>query len=255
MQVDFIIAGAQKCGTTALYKSLLSHPEVCMSIPKEVHFFDNDQLFSQASINYAAYHSHFHPHLSSQILGEATPAYLYWKSSPARIYAYNRDIKLIIILRNPIDRAYSHWNMSTYKGVENLSFREALLAEPDRLKRSEGLQSRPYSYIDRGFYTRQIERYLRYFPRSNLLILRHDDMLINFNHFFEKVCQFLSLSSLVLRDINREHVIPYSKEIELKDWQYLANIFADDISQLETLLDWKCKDWLSPKLLMHNTLD
>ena len=110
-RIDFLIAGTQKGGTTALDAYLRNHPEICMASVKEAHFFDNERYFQPKQSNYHEYHSLFKPQRSHRILGEATPIYMYWKSAPARIRQYNSRMKIIIILRNPIERAYSHWYM------------------------------------------------------------------------------------------------------------------------------------------------
>lgn len=244
MRINFIIIGTQKSGTTALYQSMKLHPEVCMGTPKEVHFFDNDELYSRPSVDYAAYHTHFQPVSPDQLLGEATPAYLYWNPCAERIHAYHPGIKLIMILRNPIERAYSHWNMSVHRGVEPLSFMEALLQEKARLAGSPGGQNKPYSYTDRGFYTRQIERYFARFPRNNLLILKYDDVVNDYIKSFQRVCQFLSIDGLFMPAQQIVHAIPYAGKITPQEWHYLAGLFEDEITRLERLLGWSCGHWL-----------
>lgn len=244
MRIGFLIAGAQKCGTTAVFSALSSHPDICPSSPKEVHFFDNDELFKDVFPDYTQYHKHFQFHASNLLYGEATPSYLYWKTAPARIHAYNADIKIIAILRNPIERAYSHWNMSVIKGNESLPFRQALLAESGRLASSTNGQCKPHSYIDRGFYSLQIARYLDRFPRHNLLILRHEDLVADFTKTYQDICEFLDINSPAQISNQKKHTLPYKEPISQDDWQYLASLFCNDITLLQKQLGWNCSHWL-----------
>ena len=125
-RIDFIIAGTQKGGTTALDEYFRSHQNICMADKKEVHFFDEDRYFEKKSPNYSKYHKYFSPNDYSQVIGEATPIYMYLSKAIERIHVYNPQIKLIIILRNPIDRAFSHWNMENSGVLQMIDFLQSL---------------------------------------------------------------------------------------------------------------------------------
>lgn len=129
MKIDFVISGTQKGGTSALDAYLREHPEICMADKKEVHYFDNEDFYCYEQLGYLNYHSFFSPNESHKILGEATPIYMYWYDAPKHIWQYNSNMKLIAILRNPIERAYSHWNMERSRGADKLSFWDALISE------------------------------------------------------------------------------------------------------------------------------
>ena len=124
-----------------------------MASRKEVHFFDTEENFTESPPDYSNYHAWFSPLLSHRVLGEATPIYMYWNQAPNRMHAYNPDMKIVIMLRCPIQRAFSHWNMERTRGNETLSFWEALMHEKARLDLALPNQQRVYSYVDRGFYT------------------------------------------------------------------------------------------------------
>src|SRR6266700_2176906 len=137
-KLDFILAGAQKCGTTALHYFLQKHPRITMGDQQEMHFFDDDDLFS-VPVNYELLHRHF-PRLARSTLlryatarraiaGDCTPSYLYWKPTAERIWSYNPQIKLLVLLRNPVERAFAHWNMQRFKGREPLDFFDAVKEE------------------------------------------------------------------------------------------------------------------------------
>lgn len=280
-KVSFLVAGAQKAGTTALDSYLRLHPELCMAQKKEVHFFDNEQYFNtnKKIENYDTYHQFFQPKPRNILLGESTPIYFYWKPAIKRIHQYNKDMKFIILLRNPIERAYSHWNMESKnyysnqanhkndQAVETLTFHQAIHKEKQRLEETLPLQNRHYSYIDRGFYFRQLQFLLNYFPQRQLLILKSDWLNHNLQHTLEKVFDFLEINKgvtieqfkprensnpktkLFTSPIDNTRENPtntgaYQREISQIDKRYLIKVFKNDILQLETLLNWNCHEWL-----------
>ncbi len=250
IKVGFVIAGTQKGGTSALDAYMRDHPEICMADKKEVHFFDNESIFQEKKVDYAAYHSFFTPKTSHKLLGETTPSYMYWYDSPRRIWQYNPSMKVIMILRNPIDRAYSHWNMQRDRNVDNLSFREAIQSEPIRLRIALPYQHKQYSYIDRGFYSEQLRRMWTYFPKNQTLILKSEDLRTNPKETLEKVCNFLDLryfDDVTIKDI---HSRPYVSSMTHEEWEYLKFHFEYEVRNLERMLDWDCSDWLDPEFLL-----
>src|SRR5438445_13846713 len=108
------------------------------------------------------------------LAGEVTPSYLYWKPAMERIHNYNPQIKLIILLRNPVDRAFAHWNMQRFKGRESLDFLDALKEESRRIARPLTIDARRFAYVDRGFYSEQLERVFHFFPRAQIKIVKFE---------------------------------------------------------------------------------
>lgn len=241
---NFVIAGTQKGGTTALDSYLREHPDICMARKKEVHYFDNDVNFVNTSPDYSLYHSAFKPAAPQQILGEATPAYMYLKAVPQRIFNYNPDMKFIILLRNPIERAYSHWNMQKLKNIDNLSFWHALLSEQTRCQNTSSLMLRRYSYISRGFYMEQLERIWKYFPSKNILILKTEDLKEHPSSSLNNIYQFLKISNYKTPSPRKVHSLPYELPIGKKEKDYLLSIFEPEIKALEKKLSWDCTSWL-----------
>src|ERR1700758_2597105 len=177
-RLDFIVPGAQKSGTTALHYFLRKHPQIALPDRQELHFFDDEEIFSRQPVDYELLHRHFRKRpvrllpVRRGLAGEVTPSYLYWKPAMERIWKYNPQIKLIILLRNPAERAFAHWNMQRFKGREPLDFLDALKAEKERTEEVAPLQCRRYSYVDRGFYAEQLERAFKFFPREQLKIIK-----------------------------------------------------------------------------------
>ena len=246
-KLDFLIIGAQKSGTTALDYYLRQHPNICMGNAKEIHFFNNEANFKASFIDYSHYHQYFNCNKPHQIIGEATPMYMYWQPCIQRIHQYNPDIKLIIILRNPITRAYSHWNMEVDRNAETLSFKQALLAENKRAKTTLPYQDCVHSYIDRGFYSEQIRRVWRFFDPSQVLILKHEELKNQLNPTLSQVTNFLDIPAFTYQQNKTIHARKYKQALNTEDFSYLKKIFLHEIKSLETMLGWNCSNWLTKK--------
>ncbi|HEY9217008.1 MAG TPA: sulfotransferase domain-containing protein, partial [Phenylobacterium sp.] len=170
---NFIVAGVQKGGTTALHDYLTEHPHVTLANVKEVHFFD-DESQDWAAPDYGAFHAHF-PTERRAACGEITPIYIYWPNSLERIAAYNPAMKIVVLLRDPVERAFSQWRMEASRGAETHAFSWCIRQGRARLFDAEPWgHHREFSYVERGFYGEQIERLFSVFPREQTLILRSD---------------------------------------------------------------------------------
>jgi len=218
---------------------------LCMSERKEVHFFDNDDYFIENNPNYSIYHSSFPSKSSHRLLGEVTPIYMYWKYAPERIFKYNPEVKLIIVLRNPVDRAYSHWNMERSRYNESMSFWDAIQSEGNRSKLVFPDQHRIYSYVDRGFYYKQLKRLWHYFSKDNMLILNYDFFKSNPIDTLNIICDYLGIERFLNIEPITVHALPYESLIGEKEKQYLIDVYRQDIHKIEESLGWNCSNWLS----------
>lgn len=245
MKVDFVICGTQKGGTAALDMYLRGHPEVCMANKKEVHFFDNEDAFRAGTPDYSNFHSFFSPEPRHKVIGEATPIYMYWRDAPRRIWQYNPDMKLIVLLRNPIDRAYSHWNMEKSENRDSSSFWDAIHSEEERCREALPYQHRVYSYIDRGFYLEQLRRLWAFFPRKQVLTLKNEELRKNPNETLQKIFAFLGVRPLPLINAVNVESFPYSSSMSERERSYLRSVFEYEIRALERVLGWDCSSWLS----------
>ena len=242
-RIDFIIAGTQKGGTTALDEYFRTHRNICMADKKEVHFFDEDRYFEKKSPNYSKYHKYFSPNDYSLVIGEATPIYMYWEKAIERIHVYNPQIKLIIILRNPIDRAFSHWNMERDKGRESRTFLKAILDEDSKINSPNHSQNKILSYLDRGYYSQQIKNIYKYFNKNQLLILRSEDLRENPDNTLMNVAGFLSIPPFdpVYRKEVNSRSYPYKMNNE--ELTFLKNFYQEEFSSLENILGWDLSSW------------
>ena len=209
---------------------------------QEMHFFDNEEIFSRP-LDYELLHQHFRPVPTSSIAGECTPIYIYWKPAIERIWKYNPKIKLLIILRNPVDRAFAHWNMQRFKGREPLDFLDAVRDEKNLAKEAAPLQLRRFSYVDRGFYAEQLEGVFEFFPREQVKIIKFEEFQNKKSETLHAIFRFLGVEPVVsLRDKDR-NIVPYEREMTAEERNYLYGIFAEDIAKLEQMLGWDCSDW------------
>jgi len=243
-KVNFMIVGTQKGGTTALDAYLRMHPDVSLSQVKETHFFDTEEYFKTDSVDYDIYHNFFDTGSKYKMWGEATPIYMYWQDTPRRIWSYNPNTKIIVLLRNPIGRAYSHWNMERSRNAESLSFWDAIRQEQERCRVALPLQHRVYSYIDRSLYAEQLRRLWRYFPKSQVLVLHTKALRLFPRDTLEQVCQFLDIPALRTVVPLQIHEGNYSREMNIQEKLFLQEFFYFDIKTVEKMLGWDCSMWL-----------
>ena len=255
--VNFFVAGTAKGGTTALHAFLEQHPEICMPYTtKELHFFDNDRYFLNLhSIvpPYKKYHSNYKPTSQTKIFGEACPSYMWNEKAPERIYEYNPSSKIIVLLRNPIHRAYSHWNMASSKSNDKASFSDALSFEIERtrvpgpkkkLKDFISYQEKTFSHIDRGYYSSQIRLLFRFFPKDQVLIFLSEDLKDNHNETLSRVFNFLEVDDTFKVERKSIHKREYKSPLNEKDLGKLKKVFTPEIKSLELLIDRSLEHWL-----------
>lgn len=243
MKLDFIVPGAQKSGTTALHYFLRKHPQIALPDRQETHFFDDEEIFSREPVDYELLHRHFPRQRGSTIAGEITPSYLYWQPAMQRIRDYNPQIKLVILLRNPIQRAFAHWNMQRFKDREPLDFLDALKEEPRRTAKPLSLESRRFAYVERGFYSKQLERVFELFPRKQVKLVKFEDFRDRKQETLDSIFDFLGVKRLRnVRDIDR-NVVPYERGMRSDERKYLGGLFAAEIARLEKMLGWDLSDW------------
>ena len=233
-RVDFIIPGAQKAGTTALFDHLGEAPGIALSTVKEVHFFD-DETVDWSRPDYDAYHARF-PEAGGALLGEATPIYLYWPNALERIRTYNPAMRLIVMLRDPVERAWSQWRMETARGVEREPFGWCVRQGRQRLFDSEPWgHHREYSYVERSFYGEQMARLFELFPTDQVLVLKADDLRADPNTVLARICAFLGAPPPPPTSPRSVHVGQEMEGLEAADIAHLRAVYARDAERLEDL--------------------
>ena len=228
---DFIIVGAQRAGTTSLYNYLIEHPLIMPAFRKEVHFFDSN--YNKGLHWYKAFFPFkFEKTLKQNSLtGEASPYYLFYPHTAERIKKKLPKIKIIILLRDPVDRAYSHYNHEVNLGHEQLSFKEAIGKEEERLApeykkimnddKYYSFNHDHYSYLARGRYIEQIESWVNQYPSDQLIIIRSEDLFNDTQRIISQVFSFLKLPDYKVKYFKEYNRISY-KEMGL-DIKYKLN--------------------------------
>ena len=194
---NFFCLGTQKAGTTTLHNILCQHPDIFLPPNKETWFFHMDEEYARGLAWYEA--EYFNDCHKAHAVGEITPEYMYFETVAERIYqSLGPKTKLIFSLRNPADRAYSHYLMTHRRAREELSFEDAIAAEPQRI--SSGFQNKiDYSYISRGIYASQIQRFLNFFPKENMLFLVfEEDIAKEMDNTIKRILSFLDVEYVSL---------------------------------------------------------
>lgn len=239
--VDFFIIGAQKSGTRALASFLKQNPDIGMSkaTRPEPRYFDTLGS-SSPNPDYSQYYIHFSRESLSRVTGDSTPSYLFFPWAIPAIHRYNTNAKLIAILRNPVERAYSQWNMQIEMGRESRDFISALVNEVKYCRANQ--YHRNYSYVRRGFYFEQITRVFDVFPRNQCLILRNEELRESHSETMDRVFRFLNvrpIKTLTQQIVHSRSYPPMPGPAE----RALKRLFHKDIECLEALLSWDCAAW------------
>jgi hypothetical protein len=234
-QTDFIIMGAVKGGTSTMYQHLKAHPEIATSIIKETNFF------SEYYYDYERYHNMFYfvdgdRRIEYKVAGEASPNYLAQDRVPERIHRYNPNMKLIYILRDPCDRAYSHYMM--HKDKYHIHQYQDIKPFLQEMKKSP-------EYIEAGLYAKSIKNMLKYFPKEQCLFLKYEDLAKDAQKVMKKVFGFLGV---IQKNVDASMRVGPAGVLKRKPWKLkrrktLLKYFIDDIEELEKLLNWDLKNW------------
>jgi hypothetical protein len=236
---DFLILGAQKAGTTALFAYLRWHPGVTGPAFKEVSFFDRHYVHGERW-----YRAHM-PLRRGRIVGEASPSYLFHPLGPERAAGMLPDVRLIALLRDPVDRAFSHYQHERALGRESLSFEDAVAREDDRMRGEvERMLADPsyfshawwnYTYVARGRYAEQLDRWYAAFPREQLLVLFTDELASDPGGTYRRVLEFLGAAPRELDSYPRIFDRDY-EEMAPQTRAQLERVFEEPNRRLSELL-------------------
>jgi sulfotransferase family protein len=249
--LQFVLAGAQKSGTTTLFALLKKHRQLDLARGKEAHFFD-DESVDWDTPDYARLEALF-DQPDGRLRGDATPVTAYWRPAVRRLARYNPDVKIIQILRDPVTRAFAQWRKTWAEGRETLLFSEAIRAYPERVRalaEVEGLE-RHFSYVERGFYGEQLAYLTQHFPRENLHCEIFEEFLADRDAALSRIAGFLGIGPFpagipeIRRHAARE--TDYPSTLRQDDIVHLAAIFREDTARLEAFLGRRIEGWHSAK--------
>ena len=239
MLPSFVVAGAQKACTTSLFEMIGRHPDVTPAVLKETRHFD---LTPDRPVD--EYRSYFpiRAATSQRITGEATPDYLLFPWVPDALAAAVPRVRVIVILRDPVDRAFSHYCHAVARGEEHLDFEAALEAEPGRLAdgpvapgTAAAMRYSRFSYAARGRYAEQLRRWFAAFPRERLLVLQFRDLAERPQDVFDQTTAFLGLRAITVSGPTTYNV-GSSEAIPSRSRRRLSDYFAPHDTELADLL-------------------
>jgi hypothetical protein len=198
--IDFIGIGAAKSGTTWVYEMLKQHPQVFLPYHKEIHYFNRTFTEKPELDNYnfdkplSWYLDFFKDARPDQVIGEITPTYIWDEAAAQRIHEFNPDVKILAVLREPVDRLYSYYLFLIQRGVlGNISIDEALVQRPDLLMRNQ-------------YYT-LLKRYYDLFPRQNIKVMLYDDLRADNKEFLLEIERFLGVADFIPENYNQRTMI------------------------------------------------
>lgn len=213
---DFLIIGSHKCGTTSLYNYIIQHPQIQPAHRKELYFFDYHKGENNFIKGIEWYQNQIPIRQPNCSMGEGSPEYFLHPLVPKRVFSFFPHVKLILILRNPTDSAFSQYKMNKKAGSEPLSFEQALDAEDERVLNEEekiiadeNYYSRnlpTYGYRKRGEYLRLLKKWLLYFPKEQFLILKSEELFNDPQTVANKVFSFLDLPEHILEKKQKHNV-------------------------------------------------
>ena len=238
---DFVIVGAGKAASTSLYDYLVEHPQIDRAFWKEVHFFDH---YIEEGVNWYRAHFPFRFALKGgRITGEGTPYYCFHPRVAEEMAKLLPNAKLIFILRDPIARAYSHHQQNLRRGREDLSFEDAIAAEASRISGPDEALSQgkrlhdPYhqhlSYASRGRYMDQINHWLKFFPRDQILVLFTEDLKRDPQPVLDDALRFLGVSRFRIAKPKTSNSFAYDYDIEPSTYERLRAYYATSDVELE----------------------
>lgn len=252
----FLIIGSQRCGTTSLFNYLAAHPDVRPPLRKEIQFF---------SLNYERgldWYRGFLPRVDApRQTFEASPYYIFDDQAPGRIAQHLPDAKMLLLVRDPVRRAYSHYEHSRALGQEKLSFRDALDAEANRLDRGRRLGQRAtqrslrqHSYVARGRYADQLEHWGRFVPLERVKVVRSEDLFDRTGQVLDGICRFLGLAEFTPPTFAREnhHATKRPSELTADLRMRLHREFVPHNERLRDMMGW-AEAWPAPSAAAPST--
>ena len=193
MKIDFLIIGAQKSGTTTLYNWLSQHPDICLPSEKEVHFFSREENYIQGDDFLSVF---YNSNVQGKIKGFADVQLMFLDNTAEKIYGYSKDVKIIAVLRNPIDRAYSAYWFARRNGIEKrLTFEDAIKDEQSGIAPNTIHEHEAMCYLKHSYYVEHLEKYLRLFGKKQIKVIFTEDLKNEPKSSISTVLDFLNCSN------------------------------------------------------------
>ncbi len=245
-RLGFVIIGAEKAGTSALFYYLRRVPGLYGPILKELNFFDRDDRYGDGT-DLSALHRAFLLAPKGAILGEATPSYLRNSWCLPRIRDYNPDIKVIALLRSPVVRAFSGWNFRRARLRDRRDFMTAVRVELETGGDLSAARENKYRYVATGHYGPQLRELFQVFPRENVLLMKYETFARNQAEQVRAAVRFVGgPSNFVMPTYRRINAWSYDRKLTRAEFEHLLPVYEDDIRAVEAETGWDCSDWRRP---------
>lgn len=228
MKVNMLIIGAGRSGTTSLYEHLKSHPDICFSNIKEIPFFSIPDIYQRGE---SYYHSFFKPEKQKVIASSDTYLFID-QEAPKRILDYNPDMKIIIMLREAIERSYSSYIYAINNGHENktTTFRNSFTHEKENISNKDIITRNNLGHFYTGLYYKHIKYWMQFFPKENFLLIKTNDLKENYPEVLKKVSKFFNIEEFTKKAEIKTNVASGVK------FMFLHKFLIDRNSKLRKIL-------------------
>lgn len=242
-RVNVMVVGTQKAGTSALMKLLGQHPLISLPVVKEPRFFNNFGYLQGETISVEAYHAAFPFRGPEMLYCEGTPETMFSPAGLRRVAQYNPQMKLICILRDPVERAYSAWNMNHHRG-EYRSFEDLIEIEMKQIEQGGPVLQGFARYLSRGMYAFQIRELQRHFPKDQLKFIEYTYFKSHNTEVLNECATFLGLPTAPGQpQASKTNVYNYDSGIRPETEERLRAWFLPEIEEVEALLEWDLRHW------------
>lgn len=244
-----ICCGIQKSGTTTFFEYIRNHWQIAPSKVKELHFFDNEGI-NWANPDYSEYNNSFEENDFAQYHFEATPIYYFWPDAMIRLKKFAPDTKLILIFRDPFERAWSQYCMNYYRNDENLDFHSAITSGRKRLNDFDVKHNnyRLYTYIERGYYADKLKVIKEIFDDSQIFIANFEELKFEPQNLLNKVCNFLDIENVRIKDnviLNQRQNITYPSIPTYSDFEIVYNELNGQMREFSEISKLDISNWMT----------
>ena len=253
---DFLVIGAKRCGTTSLYQHLSEHPCISRSPHDNIGFFNENY---HLGINWykslfptVFYKKKMESKNKQCLFFDVTSTYMEEELTAKNIYEVNPNQKIIVILRNPVDRAYSHYHVNVKEKSEKRSFEDAVFEEMNRIKSERIIQNKNKNlrvftpnnihYLKKGFYALQLKSWFKIFPREQILVLSTEEFQEDQNLIYKKIFDFLNIPNMKIKSIEKMekgNYIPMKHDTRNLLLDYFRQCNHELFELINSEFDWK----------------
>ena len=253
---DFLVIGAKRCGTTSLYQHLSEHPCISRSPHDNIGFFNENY---HLGINWykslfptVFYKKKMESKNKQCLFFDVTSTYMEEELTAKNVYEVNPNQKIIVILRNPVDRAYSHYHVNVKEKSEKRSFEDAVFEEMNRIKSERIIQNKNKNlrvftpnnihYLKKGFYALQLKSWFKIFPREQILVLSTEEFQEDQNLIYKKIFDFLNIPNMKIKStekMEKGNYIPMKDETRKLLLDYFRQYNYELFELINNEFDWK----------------